>query len=110
MTIEIQQKGEIVFLSFSTERMMMTTTLTLLEARNLRDALTDMRLIPREMYKSVIKEAGDPEADAAPLPADYELIALADSQRRNEKSDNSVRKAILGREKIFPGYKERADP
>jgi hypothetical protein len=60
MTIELQQKGELVFLSFSTERTMITTTLTLLEARNLRDALTDMRLIPTiDLSKVVPKSEGD---------------------------------------------------
>ena len=66
----------------------------MLEARNMRDFLTDMVLHEGDptVIDALIREGGNIEVDTAPLPANYELIALADSQRRNEKTDEAIRK------------------
>jgi hypothetical protein len=69
-----------------------------------------MRLIPKGTYDAIIRDGGNIEADCAPLPENYELIALADAQRRNAKQDDDVRKAVLGTKNLFPGFKEKADP
>jgi hypothetical protein len=95
MTINIQRKGDRVLISYHKDEVIVTLALTMLEARNLRDFLTDMVLHegdPTVIEALIIREGGNIEADTAPLPANFELIALEDSQRRNAKMDEAIRK------------------
>ena len=44
MTINIQRKGDHVFISYHKDEVIVTLALTMFEARNLRDFLTDMQM------------------------------------------------------------------
>jgi len=93
MTIEIQRKGDRVFLHYKKDELIVSLALTMLEARNMRDFLTDMVLHEGDptVIDALIREGGNMEVGTAPLPANFELIALADSQRRNAKTDAAIR-------------------
>lgn len=92
MTIKIQRKGDRVLISYAKDEVIVTLALTMLEARNLRDFLTDMTFYEGDptVLDAIIQDGGV-ETDVAPLPKNFELIALADSQRRNAKTDEAIR-------------------
>ena len=103
--IEIKNLNGVIFLTIIRPDVMITLPfISLEEARGLRDALTDMILVDKNMYAAIIKDGV--YANAGKLPKNFEEIALADAQRRNARTDESIRKFIL--DDIHP--KEVSDP
>ena len=96
MTIECQRKGNQVFLHYKKDELIVSLALTMFEARNLRDFLTDMVLHEGDPTVIEAEIRRDLNADVAPVPANFELIALEDSQRRNLKNDDKIRDFYLG--------------
>ena len=108
MTIEMQQKGNRVFFHYTKDELVVSIALTMIEARNMRDFLTDLLFYGTDptVIQAVMKDMSTEAVGADVLPANFELIALADSQRRNVKTDDAVREAITGNKNLFPGFKE----
>jgi len=96
MTIECQRKGKLVFLHYKKDELIVSLALTMFEARNHRDFLTDMVLHEGDPTVIEAEIRRDLNADVAPVPANFELIALEDSQRRNLKNDDKIRDFYLG--------------
>ena len=96
MTIEMQQKGNRVFLHYKKDELVVSIALTMIEARNMRDFLTDLLFYGTDptVIQAVMKEMSTEAVGVAELPPNFELIALADSQRRNEKTDEAVRQYL----------------
>jgi hypothetical protein len=74
---------------------------TMLEARNLRDFLTDMMFYSTDptVLEAIIKDGGV-DTGSAPVPADFELIALMDSQRRANMKDQAIREFYMPMKKL----------
>ena len=112
MTIKIQRVENSVIVTIKEGTIAFSKALTMLEARNLRDYLTDMVLHEGDpsVIEALIRAEGNPECDVAPLPANFELIALADAQRRNAVKDNALREFYFGDNDKKKEIKERSDP
>ena len=94
MTIELQRKGNHVFFHYKSDDLIVSIPLTMIEARNMRDFLTDMLFYEGDptVIDAVLQDVSENiETGVAPLPANFELIALVDSQRRNAKDDDAIR-------------------
>jgi len=94
MTIELQRKGNRVFFHYKKDELVVSIALTMIEARNMRDFLTDMIFYEGDptVLDAVLQDVSENiETGVAPLPANFELIALVDSQRRNTKDDDAIR-------------------
>ena len=94
MTIELERKGNHVFLHYKKDELVVSIALTMIEARNMRDFLTDMIFYEGDptVLDAVLQDVSENiETGVAPLPANFELIALVDSQRRNTKDDDAIR-------------------
>jgi hypothetical protein len=96
MTIEMQQKGNHVFFHYTKDELVVSIALTMIEARNMRDFLTDLLFYGTDptVIEVVMKDMSTEDVGVAELPKNFELIALADSQRRNEKDDDKIRKFL----------------
>jgi hypothetical protein len=110
MTIEIQRVADKVVITIKDDTLLFSKALTMFEARNLRDFLTDMIFYEGDptVLNAVIADGGV-ETGCAPLPKNYELIALADSQRRNAKKDDILREFLTPR-KDQKEIKEVSEP
>ncbi len=97
MTIEMQQKGNRIFFHYKKDELVVSIALTMIEARNMRDFLTDLLFYGTDptVIEAVMKDMSTEDVGVAELPPNYELIALADSQRRNAKTDDAVRNFLL---------------
>jgi hypothetical protein len=101
MTIDIQRKGNNVFLNMNQDnKVQVTLVLSMIEARNLRDFLTDMQLFEGDptVLDAIVRDCSA-ETGVAPLPKNFELIALEEAQRRNAKADKELVEFYKGEKK-----------
>jgi hypothetical protein len=105
MTVELQRKGDHVLMTIKDETIIFSKAFTMLEARNLRDFLTDMMFYEGDptVLNAIIADGGV-DTGTMPAPVGFELIALMDSQRRNARKDDIMKEFLKG------DVKERADP